>query len=134
MKNIVVYWSGTGNTESMANRIAKDLGCKVFNVNQITPSEVAEFDQIVLGCPAMGAEELEDGEFRPFFEVLMSEANNKKFALFGSYGWGDGEWMRLWQDEVVSLGGNLLTDGLIANGDASAIDESQYEAFLNAIK
>lgn len=118
----------------MANRIAKDLGFEVFNVNQITPSEVAEFDQIVLDCPAMGAEELEDGEFRPFFEVLMNEANNKKFALFGSYGWGDGEWMRLWQDEVVSLGGNLLTDGLIANGDASAIDESQYEAFLNAIE
>ena len=134
MKSIVVYWSGTGNTESMANRIASDLGCDALNVSAASPSDVASFDLIILGCPAMGAEELEEGEFRPFFEALMNDAQGKKIALFGSYGWGDGEWMRLWQDEVKVLGGNLLGDGLIAPGDASAIDEAEYEKFISLLK
>ena len=82
----------------------------------------------------MGSEELESDEFEPFYKELMNLAKNKKFALFGPYGWGDGEWMRNWQEDLKSLGGNLVCDGLIVNGDDSAIDLNSYNAFINALK
>ena len=131
MKKIIVYWSGTGNTEEIANKISSDLGCDVFSVNDITPDGVLENDLIIIGCPAMGAEELEDGEFKPFYDVVMSDIGSKKVALFGSYGWGDGEWMRNWEEEVAS---NLITKGLIVNGGASDIDDAEYQSFINALK
>ena len=134
MSKVIVFWSGTGNTEDIANKIKNDLDCDIFNVSEADVSEVLKYDTIILGCPAMGAEELEDSEFRPFFDALMSDAAGKNIALFGSYGWGDGEWMRNWCDEVKGYGGNLLSDGLIVNGDSAAIDDSEYEAFINSIK
>lgn len=134
MNKIVLYWSGTGNTESMAQRIAGDLGCEAKSITSTFVDEVVDNDIFILGCPSMGSEELEDSEFRPFFEDLMSKVSGKKFALFGSYGWGDGEWMRNWQDEVVALGGELLGEGLIANGDTSAIDDAQYQEFLSNLQ
>ena len=134
MSKVVVFWSGTGNTESIANRIKSDLGCEAVSVNGISASDASKFDLIILGCPSMGNEELESDEFRPFFEELMSISKGTKFALFGSYGWGDGEWMRSWQDELVSLGGNLVCEGLIVNGDESQIDENSYNAFISALK
>ena len=85
MKRIVVYWTGTGNTEEIANKIAGDLGCDAFNVNSTTPSDVLENDLIIFGCPAMGAEELEDAEFKPFYDEVMASIGDKKVALFGSY-------------------------------------------------
>ena len=130
MKKIVVYWSGTGNTEEIANKIAADLGCDALNVNATTPADVLENDLIVFGCPAMGAEELEDTEFKPFYEEVMASIGDKKVALFGSYGWGDGEWMRNWEAEV-SL--NLVTSGLIVNGGASDIDDGLYQEFIGAL-
>ena len=130
MKKIVVYWSGTGNTEEIANKIAADLGCDALNVNSTTPTDVLENDLIVFGCPAMGAEELEDTEFKPFYEEVMASIGDKKVALFGSYGWGDGEWMRNWEAEV-SL--NLVTSGLIVNGGASDIDDGLYQEFIGAL-
>ena len=130
MKKIVVYWSGTGNTEEIANKIAADLGCDAFNVNSTTPADVLENDLIIFGCPAMGAEELEDSEFKPFYDEVMANIGDKKVALFGSYGWGDGEWMRNWQDEV---GANLVTNGLIVNGGASDINENEYQEFISAL-
>ena len=133
MKRIVVYWTGTGNTEEIANKIAQDLGCDALNVNAATPSEVLENDLIIFGCPAMGAEELEDTEFKPFYDEVMASIGNKKVALFGSYGWGDGEWMRNWCDEVRSYGANLLNEGLIVNGDSTAIDDSEYNNFIASI-
>lgn len=133
MSKIVVYWSGTGNTEDVANKIAQDLGCEAVSVSAVSVDEVAQNDVIVFGCPAMGSEELEEDEFRPFYEAVMAAAGGKKVALFGSYGWGDGEWMRNWQDEVVSLGGVLAGEGLIVNGDSSAIDDAAYQAFLATI-
>ena len=130
MKKIVVYWSGTGNTEEIANKIAADLGCDAFSVSAISASDALENDLIIFGCPAMGAEELEDAEFKPFYDEVMASIGDKKVALFGSYGWGDGEWMRNWEAEV---GANLVTNGLIVNGGASDIDDSEYQNFIDAL-
>ena len=131
MKKIVVYWSGTGNTLEIANKIAEDLGCEAVSVSDTTAQDVLANDLIVFGCPAMGAEELEEDEFKPFYESVMQSIGDKKVALFGSYGWGDGEWMRNWEQEVSS---NLVTSGLIVNGGASDIDDASYEEFINALK
>ena len=130
MKKIVVYWSGTGNTEEIANKIASDLGCDAFSVSAISASDALENDLIIFGCPAMGAEELEDAEFKPFYDEVMASIGDKKVALFGSYGWGDGEWMRNWEAEV---GANLVTNGLIVNGGASDIDDSEYQRFIGEL-
>lgn len=133
MKSIVVYWSMSGNTESIAERIGADVSAQVKKVGDTSVDEVLQFDTIILGCPAMGAEELEDSEFRPFYEELIGSVGDKRIFLFGSYGWGDGEWMRLWQEETVNAGANLIADGLIVNGDISAVDEEAYQDFINKI-
>lgn len=130
---VIVYWTGTGNTEDIAKKIQGDLGCDLFNVSDTSVSDVLNYDSIILGCPAMGAEELEDAEFKPFYDELIAQAQNKNVALFGSYGWGDGEWMRNWEEDVKSNGANLLSS-LIVNGDSSAIDESEYTTFINSLK
>ena len=128
MKVLVVYWSGTGNTEAMANAVyegAKESGADVelCNVSEVT--DVSGYDVVLMGCPAMGAEELEPDEFEPFFEANEKKLAGKKIGLFGSYDWGDGEWMRTWQSRVEELGGIMLMDGIIANNspDDSAIEE-----------
>lgn len=131
MEKVVVYWSGTGNTEEIANKIAGDLGCLAFSVNDTTPEEVLKSDLIIFGCPAMGAEELEDTEFLPFYTEVMSQIGDKKVSLFGSYGWGDGEWMRNWETEV---GANLVTNGLIVNGGVAEIVDGEYSSFIEALK
>lgn len=133
MSAIVIYWSGSGNTQSIAEKIAGDLGIEAKSVSEISVNDALSYDTLILGCPAMGAEELEYTEFRPFFEELMSSVGQKRIFLFGSYGWGDGEWMRNWQSEVESLGGNLVCDGLIVNGDSQEIDESLYQDFISKI-
>ena len=130
MKKIVVYWSGTGNTEEIANKIAADLGCHALSVSAISASDALANDLIIFCCPAMGAEELEDAEFKPFYDEVMASIGDKKVALFGSYGWGDGEWMRNWEAEV---GANLVTNGLIVNGGASDIDDSEYQRFIGEL-
>ena len=130
MKKIVVYWSGTGNTEEIANKIAGDLSCDVVNINSASIDDVLANDLIIFGCPAMGAEELEDTEFRPIYDAVMAEIGDKKVALFGSYGWGDGEWMRNWEEEV---GSNLITKGLIVNGGEADIIDSDYQEFIDAL-
>lgn len=120
-KTAIIYWSGTGNTETMAKAIyegAKEVNpeTQIFNVSEISSSEAAKYDTLILGCPAMGAEVLEESEFEPFFAELESGLSGKKVALFGSYGWGDGEWMRDWQEKVVNAGANLVNgEGLIIN-------------------
>jgi len=134
MNQVIVYWSGTGNTEDIANKIKNDLNCDIFNVSNANVDDILKYDTIILGCPAMGAEELEDSEFRPFFDQLIAQAANKNIALFGSYGWGDGEWMRLWCDEVRGFGANLLNEGLIVNGDSSQINDAEYDNFISSLK
>ncbi len=130
---VIVYWTGTGNTEDIAKKIQGDLGCDLFNVSEASVSDVLNYDSIILGCPAMGAEELEDAEFKPFYDELIAQAQNKNVALFGSYGWGDGEWMRNWEEDVKANGANLLSS-LIVNGDSKAIDEAEYATFINSLK
>ena len=131
-KIAVIYWSGTGNTEAMAELIAKGikdvtLDCDVMSVSEINANDAAEYEKLVLGCPAMGAEELEEDEFEPFMAELEGLISGKKIALFGSYGWGDGEWMRNWQDRCLSAGANLIGDeGVICN-DAPEDEDALIE-------
>lgn len=132
MKNIVVYWSQTGNTEALANKIASDLACDAISVDSANLDSVASADTIILGCPAMGAEEIEDSEFRPFFESIASQASSKKYALFGSYGWGTGEWMDSWKDEAIGLGLNVVAT-LICNEGIENLDDSDYNNFVAAL-
>ncbi len=120
MKTAVVYWSGTGNTEAMAEAVtkgARNAGAEaeLFTADSFSAEQLDNFDAVALGCPAMGAEELEDGEFLPMYESIKDKLKEKKVALFGSYGWGDGEWMRNWDEEVKALGANVVTDFVIAN-------------------
>ena len=115
MKIAVIYWSGTGNTEAMASAVAGGAGAELYSVSQFS-GDVSEYDRLAFGCPAMGAENLEEGEFEPFFEGIESKLSGKKVALFGSYGWGDGEGMREWAERVRNDGAVLVNDeGLIAN-------------------
>ncbi len=118
MKVAVVYWSQTGNTEAMANKVAEGARAAGAEVDLLTAAEftsVDAYDAIAFGCPAMGAEELEGDEFEPMFTAAEPKLANKKVGLFGSYGWGDGEWMRTWQDRTKADGAVLVSDGVIAN-------------------
>lgn len=117
-KAAVVYWSGTGNTEAMARAIAEGMTAAgsevaVLEVDQTNAETVAGYDRIALGCPSMGDEVLEEGSFEPFFTELESRLSGKKVALFGSYGWGDGQWMRDWAVRTKEKGANLFGEGLI---------------------
>lgn len=119
-KIAVVFWSGTGNTEAMADAVAegaKGAGAEVsvFNITDFSADKVDEFDAIAFGCPAMGAETLEDSEFEPVFNECEPKLNGKKIALFGSYGWGDGEWMRTWEETCNSAGAVLTAESVICN-------------------
>lgn len=120
-KIAVVYWSGTGNTEAMANEVAEGAKAAGAEVDVLTASEFGEdkmdaYDAVAFGCPAMGAEELEDSEFEPMFSDCEGKLGGKKIALFGSYGWGDGEWMRDWADRMKNAGAQLIREeGIIAN-------------------
>lgn len=114
MKKIaIVYWSGTGNTETMATAVAEGAKASGGEVSLIqaadfAPERVAEFDAIAFGCPAMGAEVLEEDEFQPMFDACSAQLRDKPIALFGSYGWGDGEWMESWEDDCRSKGALLV--------------------------
>ena len=114
MKTAVIYWSGTGNTEAMAKAVAEGAGAECFAVSEFS-GNVEDYDAIALGCPAMGAEELEEGEFEPFFAELEVNLSGKNVALFGSYGWGDGEWMREWEKRVTDAGAKLANESVIVN-------------------
>ncbi|MBR0149247.1 MAG: flavodoxin [Lachnospiraceae bacterium] len=120
-KIAIVFWSGTGNTFSMAQAVengAKAAGAEVsvFDASEFSADMVAQFDAIAFGCPAMGAEVLEETVFEPMFSSLESALSGKKIALFGSYGWGDGQWMRDWEDRCRAAGANIVTDSVMANG------------------
>lgn len=129
MKVTIVYWSGTGNTEAMAKAVAEgaeSAGAQVALLPVAAAgADVLESDILLFGCPAMGAEELEEGEFEPFFASIEANLSGKRVGLFGSYDWGDGEWMRTWQARVTANGGVMIADGLIANNtpDEAALAE-----------
>ena len=122
-KIAVVYWSGTGNTEAMAAAVtegAKEKGAEAIMLTaaEFDAAQIGAFDAIAFGCPSMGAEELEESEFEPFFAELEGSLSGKKVALFGSYDWGDGEWMRNWYDRTKGTGAVMVCEeGLIANNE-----------------
>ena len=127
-KVAVVYWSGTGNTEEMANKVAegaKAAGAEVevISADDFDGTDISSFDGVAFGCPAMGDEELEDSVFQPVFEACEPKLAGKKVALFGSYGWGDGDWMRSWEEKCQNDGVALAVDSVICNEEPD--DEAQ---------
>ena len=131
-KVCVVYWSGTGHTEAMAQAMAESSQGKLFTAAEFGPDQAKEYDAIAMGCPAMGAEVLEEEEFQPMFDAVKPALNGKKIALFGSYGWGDGEWMRSWEEDCLGAGANLVCESVICqdepDDDALAACEKLGEA------
>ncbi len=128
-KVAVVYGSGTGNTEAMANAVAEGAKEKGYDVDLIQAGEftsdmVPNYDGIAFGCPAMGAEELEDSEVEPMFSSVEGDLKDKRIALFGSYGWGDGEWMRTWEDRAKQDGAVLAHDSVICQDAPDADAEA----------
>ncbi|MCC8179436.1 MAG: flavodoxin [Planctomycetes bacterium] len=127
-KVLVTYWSGTGNTEKMAECIAegaKEKGAEVDlkQVGSVSAADALAYDVIAIGSPSMGQEVLEESEVEPFVDDLNQQIKDKKVAIFGSYGWGDGEWMRNWADREREAGANLLDDGLMIHETPSDDDE-----------
>ena len=116
----IIYWSQTGNTEKIAELIKKGIelegkSAKLVKVSDITVEYIKNEEIIIIGCPACGVETLDETEMEPFINSLQGEIDGKKVALFGSYGWGTGEWMEAWQERMQSYGGVLISDGLIVN-------------------
>lgn len=113
-KIAVVYWSGTGNTEAMANAVvegAKESGAEVdlLKCSDFNSGLINEYDAIAFGCPSMGAEQLEESEFEPMFVSVEDSLAGKKVGLFGSWGWGNGAWMFEWEERTRSKGADLVT-------------------------
>ncbi len=132
-KIAVVYWSGTGNTEAMAKFVAEGASSKGAEVDVLTSAEfskdkVANYDGIAFGCPSMGAEVLEESEFQPMWDDVKDSLDGKKVVLFGSYGWGDGEWMRIWEGEVSALETYICNE--MPDADAEAACKSLGEKLV----
>ena len=127
----IIFWSGTGNTEAMAEAIyngsEKSKNSKLLTVDKATIDDVKEADVLFLGCPSMGVEELEESEMEPFMESISKDILGKKIVLFGSYGWGDGEWMQNWEQRIKDCGGIIIEDSVICN-------EAPEEDNLNHLK
>ncbi len=136
-KVAVIYWTGTGNTEQMAELIAnsaKAAGAEVdlFNISDGEPS-IDGYDVLALGCPAMGDEELEEGEFEPFYAGIEDSLNGRKVALFGSYSWADGAWMTTWNERATAKGAVLVTESLIQFEAPDEEGTAKCEAFGQAL-
>ncbi|MDR1379254.1 MAG: flavodoxin [Synergistaceae bacterium] len=133
-KVIVVYWSGTGNTEKVAELIAKgalDKGASVVKktVGEATVAELADYDIIAFGSPSMGVETIEEAEMEPFFSNAVPTLKGKKVAIFGSYGWGDGEWLRAWATRVRDAGAQLIGEGLAVHETPDDASSSKCIAY-----
>ena len=130
MKVAVVYWSGTGNTAAMADAVAEGAKGAGADVNEcmcmdFDQGSVASYDALIFGCPAMGSEVLEEDDFGPMFEAILPKLAGKKVALFGSYGWGGGEWMTTWEAQCKGKGVSLAADSVICENapDGDALDK-----------
>ena len=129
-KTAVIYWSSTGNTEAMAKAVLegmKQVGADavLLTPDAVGPGVLSPLSAIAFGCPAMGAEVLEEMEFQPMFDACKSSLGGKSVALFGSYGWGDGEWMRSWEKDCADAGVNLVCDSVIC---CEAPDDTALDA------
>ncbi len=119
-KVAVVYWSGSGNTEMMAGAVAdgakkKGADADLIYCTDFSADKVSAYDAIAFGCPAMGAEVLEESEFQPMFDEVAPALKDKKIALFGSYGWGNGEWMESWEQSCKDAGAVLAAESVMCN-------------------
>ena len=124
---IVAYWSGTGNTGAMAEYVAQGIReggkeAKIVNVENFSADELKDCSVFALGCPSMGSEQLEEAEMEPFVDEIESLVSGKTILLFGSYGWGDGEWMRDWAERMKNAGAVLLREEGIITNDAPEDD------------
>ena len=126
-KVAIVFWSATGNTETMANCIAEGAGAAATIVpcGEMNAAKLGEYDVVAFGCPAMGTEELEETEFAPMFRSLEGKLAGKKIGLFGSYGWGGGDWMGKWLNNCRGLSAKLVSGGVACCGepDGDALTE-----------
>lgn len=130
MKKIaIVYWSGTGNTRAMARKVAEgasreQVQATLFTVSEFDADMAGLFDALAFGCPAMGAETLEEHEFEPVFQACLPKLHGKPLVLFGSYGWGDGTWMRDWEAVCTAAGAPPICESVIcvAEPDGEAED------------
>lgn len=137
-KTAVVYWSGTGNTKAMAEAVLAGMegagaDARLYEANEFNKELAGECDAVAFGCPAMGGEELEDSEFAPVYETCKPELSGKEAALFGSYGWGGGEWMRSWEEDARAAGMKLVCDSVICCGAPEADAESACRALGEAL-
>ena len=137
-KVAVVFWSGTGNTQAMADAVVEGASAKgaevsIFEAYKFGPDQVAGFDGIAFGCPAMGSEVLEEDEFEPMFASVEGSLSGKKVALFGSYGWGDGTWMRDWEDRCAAAGISLAAESVMANDAPGAAELDACKALGAAL-
>lgn len=137
-KVAVVYWSGTGNTETMAMAVAEGAKGKGAEVSVITaaefsPEQVGEYSAIAFGCPSMGSEQLEESEFEPMYQDLRGSLSGKPVGLFGSYGWGDGEWIRTWAEDAEAAGARLVVEPVMANGSPDGDAETACAALGTAL-
>ena len=119
-KIAVVYWSGTGNTEAMAHLVAEGISsagseAELIQAANFSAALAQKYPSIAFGCPSMGSEQLEEMDFAPMFEAVKAGLSGKNVVLFGSYGWGDGEWMRNWESRCNDDGANLACDSVICN-------------------
>lgn len=134
-KAVVIYWSATGNTETMAKAIAggirgTGMEADLFSVSELSGKSLNEYTRLAFGCPSMGAEVLEESEFEPFFTQIERDLAGQKVALFGSYGWGSGEWMNDWEERVKNDAAILYNDkGLIINLTPDDSDIKECEKF-----
>ena len=118
----IIYWSGTGNTEKMAQLIGQGIieagkASEIINVSEVNVEELLKEDILILGCSAMGDEVLEESEFEPFIEEISTKVSGKKVALFGSYGWGDGQWMRDFEERMTGYGCAIIDEPLIVQNE-----------------
>ena len=138
-KVAIVYWSGTGNTEAMAHYVAEGVKkaggeADMFTSAEFGADKAGEYDRIAFGCPSMGAEQLEESEFQPMFDEVSPVLSGKKIALFGSYGWGDGEWMRTWEEDCLAAGALLACDSVICQDDPDADAIAACQKLAEALK
>ena len=134
-KVAIVFWSATGNTETMANCIAEGAGAAAAIVPcaEMDAAKLNEYDVVAFGCPAMGAEQLEESEFEPMYQDLRGSLSGKPVGLFGSYGWGDGEWIRTWAEDAEAAGARLVVEPVMANGSPDGDAEAACAALGTAL-
>ena len=138
-KVAVVYWSGTGNTQAMADAVAagaQEAGAEVqvLEASSFGADQMDAYDAVAFGCPSMGSEQLEESEFEPMFTDCEAKLSGKKIALFGSYGWGDGEWMRNWEEDCISAGATLACGSVICQDDPDDSALAECEALGKALQ